>query len=177
MQLLTPLLGTLGVSGAVTGGTAAAGAASGTSLLTALQVAGTGLSVFGSLSQASAQASAMRTQATGAKIAAQQELQQGREESISIRRALVRNLASNRAAAGASGIDVGSGSVRTGEIADIREAGRARTSALTGASLRRRTRVIEASSLRSGARAVEQGGLLRSGLAISDLVTDFLRRG
>lgn len=110
-------------------------------------------------SNATVEAAQMRAQAAGEgvaaraeRVAAEQERVKGAEEANTIRRALLRNLASNRAAFGASGLDVASGSAAIGEVVASKEAGRSTKLTILDSASRARAREIE-----GGQRLIRKG--------------------
>ena len=87
-----------------------------------------------------------------------QEALKGRQETVSIRDRLIRTLARNNAAAGASGIDLSSGSVRGGIEGAIRSANREISVTRSNAALKRAARLTQARQLRLEAKAARARG-------------------
>ena len=127
-------------------------------------LASAGLSVAGG----NQQASGMQARADLERFNAEQELLRGQQEQNAIRENLLKTLAAQNAAYGASGIDVGSGTPldvqrETTSTAD-RELDISRTNALARSYARR----ASASALDSDASATMIGGYARGGFSLLD---------
>lgn len=114
------------------------------------------------------QAASMQARADLERFNAEQELLRGQQEQNAIREGLLRTLAAQNAAYGASGIDVGSGTPldvqrETTSTAD-RELDISRTNALARSYARR----ASASALESDASATMIGGYARGGFSLLD---------
>lgn len=162
---------TFAASAAAGGTAAAAGGAAATGILgtgiswgTALSIANAGLSIFGALNQGAS----LSRQSEMEEFNARQEMIRGQEEGNRIRENLLRTLAAQNAAYGASGVDTGSGTpVNVAEetkAAADRELEVSRANAVIRAASRRNS----ASALASDSTGAMVGGFARAGFSLLD---------
>ncbi len=156
-----------GAAAAAAGTGIAAAAGTGLTWGTALSLANAGLSILGGFSQAGA----LNTRSGLEELQANQEIIRGAEESNRIRQNLIATLASQNAAYGASGIDVGSGSPLTVAEATAAQADRELDTSRNNTLLRAYARRSGADALQSDASSAILGGFARGGMSLLDYQT------
>jgi len=139
-----------------------------------------GATAFGALANiraGQATAAAAETEARFETFRAGQEQTQGQQQANAIREKLLRTIAQNRAAAGASGIDVGSGSVDTVINESIAAANRELDITRQNATIASSARQSRADQLRLSASAARSGGVGRAAFGLLDSAYRSRRRG
>jgi len=139
-----------------------------------------GATAFGALSNiraGQASAAALETEARFETFRAGQEQTKGQQEQNAIREKLLRTLAQNRAAAGASGITLDSGSVQTVMNESIAAANRELSITRDNAAIAGAARAARADQLRLSAGAARSGGVGRAAFGLLDAAMRERRRG
>ena len=174
---------------AVTGSATVAAPAAAKSIGTTLPLVGRvtldeifagGATAFGALSNiraGQASAAALETEARFETFRAGQEQTKGQQEQNAIREKLLRTLAQNRAAAGASGISLDSGSVETVMNESIAAANRELSITRQNADIAASSRSARADQLRLSASAARSGGVGRAAFGLLDAAYRERRRG
>lgn len=139
-----------------------------------------GATAFGALANiraGQASAAALETEARFETFRAGQEQTKGQQEQNAIREKLLRTLAQNRAAAGASGITLDSGSVQTVMDESIAAANRELNVLRGNTEIASAARTSRADQLRSSAAAARSGGVGRAAFGLLDSAMRERRRG
>lgn len=139
-----------------------------------------GATAFGALENiraGQAAAAATETEARFESFRAGQEMTAGQQEQNAIREKLLRTLAQNRAAAGASGITLDSGSVDTVINESINAANRELEISRQNATIAASARQSRADQLRLSAQSARAGGVGRAAFGLLDAVYRSKRRG
>lgn len=153
-----PMVGTVGLDDVLSGGATAFGA-------------------LANIRAGQASAAAAETEARFETFRAGQEQTAGQQQANAIREKLLRTIAQNRAAAGASGITLDSGNVQTVINESIDAANRELDITRQNATMAAAARQSRADQLRLSAQAARSGGVGRAAFGLLDAAYRSKRRG
>lgn len=167
-----------GAAGAAAGAVGLGGsAAAGSGVLSALRVGTSAVSALSTFAAGHAEANALRDEASNEQLNARAEFINAQEKANAITDEFNQTVAEQLAVTSASGIDVGSGSVREARRFAQSQADRQIGIARRGADLNAALRRARAASLRSQAGLTDFAALLGGASKVGDALFDTARLG
>lgn len=148
-----------------------------TTVATTASLLSGGFSAVSGIMQGNAAAAQFEQQRMQSSLSARQEAIRGMQESNAIRERLLQTMANNNAAAGASGIDIGSGSVQTVQNEVKLEANRQLSIARANSRLAELSDMQSALYAGADAGSARRSGLIRAGGGLLQTASSALARG